>query len=167
MIDKSITINGPGSDLLGVYRSSQTSFRIFHVMPGISVTIAGLTISGGSGDQQGGGGILNDHPTLTLDSCAAQNSFTAQFSAGGGIYNDGSAGSATLTILNSSVSGNYAYDAGGIYNDAYNGGSATVSLTNSTVNGNTAAYTASRLAVVTLAVSTMVAYPDDHRQRRE
>ena len=47
VIDKSITINGPGLDLLGVYRSSQTSFRIFHVMPGISVTIAGLTISGG------------------------------------------------------------------------------------------------------------------------
>ena len=142
VIDKSITINGPGSDLLGVYRSSQTSFRIFHVMPGISVTIAGLTISGGNGDQQGGGGILNDHSTLTMDSCAVQNSFTAQFNAGGGIYNDGSAGSATLTILNSSVSGNYAHDAGGgIYNDAYNGGSATVSLTNSTVNGNTAAYT--------------------------
>src|SRR4051812_19914742 len=30
VIDKSITINGPGTNLLGVYRSSQTSFRIFH-----------------------------------------------------------------------------------------------------------------------------------------
>jgi hypothetical protein len=142
VIDKSITINGPGLNLLGVYRSSQTDFRIFHVMPGFTVTIAGLTISGGDGGKQGGGGILNDHSTLTLDSCAVQNSFTAQFSAGGGIYNDGSAGTATLTILNSSVSGNYAYDAGGgIYNDGYNGGNAIVSLTNSTVNGNTAAYT--------------------------
>ena len=139
VIDKSITIRGPGSNLLGVYRSSQTSFRIFHVMPGITVTIADLTISGGDGGEQGGGGILNDHGILTIDSCVVQNSFGQN---AGGVYNDGSAGSATLTILSSSISGNYAaYAGGGIYNDGYNGGNATVSLTNSTVNGNTAAYT--------------------------
>jgi hypothetical protein len=138
VIDKSITINGPGSNLVGVYRSSQTSFRIFHVMPGISVIIAGLTISGGDGGEEGGGGILNDHGILTIDSCVVQNSFGQN---GGAVYNDGSAGSATLAILNGSISANYAaYAGGGIYNDGYNGGNATVSLTNSTVNGNTAAY---------------------------
>ena len=43
--------------------------------PTSTVTIAGLTISGGGvGDQQGGGGILNDHATLTIQSCAVQNS---------------------------------------------------------------------------------------------
>ena len=67
VIDKSITINGPGADSLGVYRSSQTSFRIFHIMSGVSARIAGLTISSGDGDQQGGGGILNDHAVLTMD----------------------------------------------------------------------------------------------------
>jgi len=142
VIDKSITINGPGSNLLGIYRSSQTGFRIFHVMPGISATISGLTISGG-GDvvQPGGGGILNDHAILTIDSCVVQNSFAAEFSSGGGVFNDGSGGSATLTILNSSVSANYADGAGGgIYNYAYNDGSATVSLMDSTVNDNTAAH---------------------------
>jgi hypothetical protein len=141
VIDKSITINGPGQNLLGVYRSSQTSFRIMHVMPGVTVTIAGLTISTGDGGQQGGGGILNDHAMLTMESCVVQNSFGGQYNNGGGVYNDGSGGSATLTILNSTVSGNYAYSAGGgIYNDASNGGSATGSLTNSSINGNIAAH---------------------------
>ena len=141
VIDQSLTINGPGPNLLGVYRSSQTSFRIFHVMPGFAVTIAGLTINGGAGDQPSGSGILNDHANLTIDSCAVQNSFAAQYNSSSGIYNDGSAGSATLTIVNSSVSGNYAYDAGGgIHNDASNSGTATVSLSNSSVNENVAAF---------------------------
>src|SRR5947199_7967041 len=47
VIDKSITINGPGTDLLGVFRSSNAYFRIFHVMPNYTVTIAGLTMSSG------------------------------------------------------------------------------------------------------------------------
>jgi len=159
VIGKNITINGPGPNLLGVYRSSNSSFRVFHVMPGSTATIAGLTISGGDGGQQGGGGGLNDHATLTIDNCAVQNSFALQSNSGGGVYNDGSAGSATLTILNSSISGNYAaYAGGGIYNDGYNGGNATVSLTNSTVNGNTAAYTGFPTGGGSaLAVSTMVA----------
>lgn len=144
VVDKSITVNGPGPNLLGISRtSSQPSFRIFHVMPGLSVTIAGLTISGGDGGQQGGGGILNDHAILTIDNCVVQNSFVVQYNSGGGIYNDGSAGSSTLTVLNSTVTGNHAYSAGGgIYNAADNGGSAAVSLTNSTVHGNTAAHDA-------------------------
>jgi hypothetical protein len=141
VIDKNVIINGPGSNLLGVFRSSQTSFRIMHVMPGVTATIAGLTISSGDGGQPGGGGILNDHAILTVDGCAVKNSFALESSSGGGVYNDGSGGSATLTILNTTVSGNYAYYAGGgIYNDAYNGGSATLSLMNSTVDGNVAAY---------------------------
>jgi hypothetical protein len=140
VIDKSISITGPGSNLLGVYGASQTGLRIFHVMPGVTATIAGLTISGGAGDQKGGGGILNDHATVTIDSCIVQNSFAVELNSGGGIYNDGSGGSATLTILNSTVSENYAYLAGGgIYNDG-DGGRATLNITNSTVDGNGAAH---------------------------
>jgi hypothetical protein len=141
VVDKDVIINGPGPDLLGVFRSSNAYFRIFHVMPNSTVTIAGLTISGGAGDQRGGGGILNDHATLTIEGCAVQNSFALQYNSGGGVYNNGSGGTATLTILNSSISGNGAYYAGGgIYNDAQNGGSATMSLTGSTIDRNFAAY---------------------------
>jgi hypothetical protein len=139
VIDKNVTINGRGPNLVGVYRSSQTTFRIFHVMPGYTATIAGLTISGGDGGQQGGGGILNDHAMLTMDNCVVQNSFA--YNSGGGIYNDGSGGNATLTILNSAVSGNHTNSGGGgIYDDAWDGGSATLTITNSIVTNNAAAF---------------------------
>ena len=137
-IDKNITISGPGSDMLTVSTSSGT-FRIFHVMPGRTVIIRGVTISGGNYSPNGPG-VLNDHAVLTMDSCAVQNHFT-QYNNGGGVYNDGSAGSATLTILNSTVTDNYAYSAGGgIYNDASNGGGATLSLMNSIINSNFAGH---------------------------
>src|SRR5947208_10323525 len=69
VVDKNITISGPGPDLLAISRSSGT-FRIFHVMPGLTVTIAGLMISNGDAHFDFGGGILNDHETLTLTNCA-------------------------------------------------------------------------------------------------
>jgi hypothetical protein len=141
VVDKDVIINGPGPNLLGVFRSSNAYFRIFHVMPNSTVTIAGLTMSNGAGDQQGGGGILNDHATLTIEGCAVQNSFALQSNSGGGVFNDGSEGTATLTVLNSSISGNSAYFAGGgIYNDSQNGGSATLTIMNSTIDFNFAAY---------------------------
>jgi predicted outer membrane repeat protein len=139
VIDKSITINGPGPDMLAVSRSPNMQFRIFHVMPGFTVTIAGLTISGGNSGQQGGGAILNDHATLTILNSTIYSNHSD--SAGGGIYNDArNSGSATLTITNSSVSGNTAGfnnfpistgEGGGIYND---GG--TVMIINSSVSNN-------------------------------
>jgi hypothetical protein len=67
-IDKNITISGPGPNLLTVSRSSGT-FRIFHVLPGHTDTIQGLTISGGNATPNGSG-VLNDHAVLTMDSCA-------------------------------------------------------------------------------------------------
>jgi hypothetical protein len=141
VIDKDVIINGPGPNLLGVYRSSQTKFRMMHVMPGVTATIGGLSISNGDGGEQGGGGILNDHAILTMESCTVENNSALESNSGGGVYNDGSAGSATLTILNSTVSGNHAYFAGGgIYNDAFNGGSATFTITNSVVNNNVASF---------------------------
>ena len=144
VIDKSATIIGPGPNVLKVYRSSQTSFRVFHVMPGSTVTIGDLTISGGDGGQEGGGGILNDHAVLTMARCAVQSCGS---NLGGGIYNDGSGGSAALTILDSiiggnpPISGNYAFSAGGgLYNGAENGGSATLTVMNSSVSHNVAAF---------------------------
>jgi hypothetical protein len=158
VIDKNVTINGLGPNSLGVFRSSNTSFRIFHVMPGSTATIIGLTINGGDGGQQGGGGILNDHAILTMNNCVVQNSFALHDNSGGGIYNDGSGSSATLTILNSTVSGNYAYLAGGgIYSDASNGGSAILTITSSAVSNNTAAFSDIGKSGARAAVSTTVA----------
>jgi len=132
-IDKHITIDGPGADQLAVTRSSG-AFRIFHVLPDHIVTIEGLTISAGQGIN--GGGLLNDHATLTLNNCAVQNN-SARF--GGGVYNDASGSGATLNIFNTIVSGNLSSSTG---NSAFGGGicnidtGANLTITNSAVNGN-------------------------------
>jgi hypothetical protein len=138
LIDKSVTISGPGTATLAV--DGNFTSRVFHIGPGKTVSISGLTLTNGYAGSEHGGGILNDHATLTMDRCAVQNSF-AQSPHGGGIYNDGSGGSATLTILNSSVSLNGAsYNGGGIYNDADNKGNATVAIMNSIVTNNRAGF---------------------------
>src|SRR2546430_5360514 len=105
VVDKNITISGPGPDLLAISRSSGT-FRIFHVMPGLTVTIAGLMISTGDAHFDFGGGILNDHAALTLTNCAVDANVASY--GGGGIYDDDDGGSAKLNIVGSTVSGNSA-----------------------------------------------------------
>ena len=55
---------------------------------------------------------------------------------GGGIFNSSFGGSATLTVSNSTLSGNSASNGGGIYNN--NG---TLTITNSTLSGNSASDT--------------------------
>jgi Right handed beta helix region len=135
-VDKNITISGPGANQLAVTRSSGT-FRILHLLPGHTVKIEGLTIGGGNGSLgPNGSGVLNDHATLTMNSCAVQDNI-GQGNQGAGIYNDGS--SATLTILNSTISGNASYggaigcfsSGGGLYN-----GGGTLTITNSVVSNN-------------------------------
>jgi hypothetical protein len=106
--------------------------RVFYISPGKTVTISGLTILNGSAEPPNywGGGIYNDHATLTLNNCTISGNLADQGS-GGGIYNDGHAGSATLTINNCTISGNSAWPGGGIFNDQ-----GTVTITNSTLSGN-------------------------------
>jgi hypothetical protein len=135
VIDKNMTINGPGPNTVTISGSfSYPSFRIFHVMSGHTATIQGLTITGGSvGFGEVGGGILNDHATLMLSDCTVE--FNASADAGGGICNDGSNGSATMTIVNSTVSGNRSPFGGGVLNEA-NEGNATLAIVNSIVSDN-------------------------------
>jgi len=159
-IDKNLTINGPGANLLTI--SGNGASRIFDVQSG-TVNISGLMIANGSGGN--GGGILNQG-TLTLTGCAISGNSAPV--AGGGIENDGENRTVTLTIANSTISGNTGpsfgagiYNAGfhgnatlniinsaisanlntsfggGIYNDG-NSGTATLNVTNSTISGNTA-----------------------------
>jgi CSLREA domain-containing protein len=162
-----VTITGPGANVLTVQRAGGTcsdnaasctstnltqcgnpatavciAFRIFTVNSGKTVTISGLTIANGS--EFNGGGIYNDHATLTISNCTISgNSAT---NAGGGIYNNGSGGggNATLHIVNSTISGNSpapgGFAGGGIFNDAESGGSAALTVINSTISGNSASY---------------------------
>lgn len=146
-IDKSITIDGLGANVLVVQRDAAApAFRIFQVNPGHTVTIQGLTISNGlaqgGGSASAGGGIYNDHSILTVNSCLlnGNNSVPSNSYGGGGINSDGSSGSATLTVINSTLSGNSAGNGfgGGISNNGTFGGSATLIVVNSTLSGNSA-----------------------------
>jgi hypothetical protein len=105
-ITKSITISA-SPQMVTVQRSSQTEFRIFHVMPGHSVEINGLTIQGGHITGDNGGGILNDNSTLTIAQCTVfGNTIVSASSAnnsGGGIYNSG-----TMTLNQIIVNNNNA-----------------------------------------------------------
>jgi len=153
LIDQSITIKGFQLYPLPVQRSTAggtPAFRIFHVTPGHTVTIQGLTISNGSAQggvpERWGGGIYNDGSTLTVSYCVISgNSATGAGGNGGGIFNNAnSSGHADLTISKSIVSGNSAYgntSGGGIFN---NGAGqlhhATVVLNDSTISGNSASH---------------------------
>jgi hypothetical protein len=108
---------------------------VFNISSGKTVTISGLTITNGSFSFGDGGGIVNDHATLTVSNCTVSGN-SAVF--GGGIHINGNSGSATLTINNSTVSGNSANGTGGgILNDGL-AGSATLTINNSTFSGNSA-----------------------------
>jgi len=129
------------------------------VSSGVTATIAGLTITNGRSEEGAGGGIYNDHSTLTLSNCIVSGSYSAL--GGGGIYNDystltlsncivsgnssdsGGGGiynhHATMVVDRCTVSGNYdPYAGGAVYNDGSNG-SATLTVTNSTLSNNHAA----------------------------
>jgi hypothetical protein len=135
VVDKSVTISGPGAANLWVIGSGYS--RVFYIGVGKTVTISGLNIANGADDV--GGGIYNDHSTLTVSNCGILGNFAV--GDGGGIYNDGSGGSAALIINNSTLGGNQAYygDGGGIYNTATEG-SETVTVINSTLRNNSAGY---------------------------
>jgi uncharacterized repeat protein (TIGR01451 family) len=139
VVDKSVTILGPGPANLTVDANHLS--RVFHITPGHTVTINGLTIANGlaSGTSPAdlGGGIYNDHSNLALNnSTISSNSAEGH---GGGIYNDGSnSSSATLNVVNCTLGGNSAAsDGGGIYNDG-EAGSATLTIVNSTLSENSA-----------------------------
>jgi hypothetical protein len=131
VIDKNITVSGPGPDMLAVSRTSNTQFRIFHVTASRTVSIEGLTISSGDAQFDYGGGILNDQATLTLTNCSVVDNIA--YSGGGGIYNNDGG---SLTILNSTISGNRAGGGKNPYGGGVAGGSLTI--INSTISGNSA-----------------------------
>src|ERR1700730_7956796 len=108
-IDKSLTLSG-APQIVTVARSSQTEFRIFHVMPDHSVEIDGLTISDGHITDDNGGGILNDNSTLTIAHCTVNGNAIVSVSSnnfGGGIHNSG-----TMTLDQVIVNNNNAFFSG-------------------------------------------------------
>jgi predicted outer membrane repeat protein len=138
VIDKNITISGPGSNLLTVRPSQGSFFRVFKVMPSHSITIQGITISFGyAGFAQGGGVYLDEHVTATIADCVLTNNFTGDI--GGAIFIDGYGGGAMLTVLNSTITGNTAgnTDNGGSGAGIYSSAD-VLTIIDSTISNNTA-----------------------------
>ena len=140
LVDKSVAIIGPGANTLAV--DANHASRVFYIASGKTVTISGLSITNGTASPSvpyyyNGGGIYNDHATLTVSNCTVSGNSTPtdSFGQGGGIFNDGSFGSAPLTVINCTISGNAAVPGtgGGITN--YGG---TLTITNSTLSSNSA-----------------------------
>lgn len=146
LVNKSVTISGPGAGQLSV--DGNAASRVFYIISCTTATISGLTITNGlattapSFSGFNGGGIYNDHSTLTVSNCTLSgNSANGD---GGGIFNNGQSGRATLTINNSTISGNFTFfgggdaQGGGLYNDASYSGTATLTINNSTLSDNSA-----------------------------
>ena len=161
-IDKSLTLSG-APQMVTVQRSSQTEFRIFHVMPGHSVEINGLTIYGGYITGDNGGGILNDNSTLTIAQCTVWAntivSASSEDNSGGGIYNSG-----TMTLNQVIVNNNNAVFGGDPSAVPFGGGisnTGTMIILAGTVQSNMGFYFAggiynSNTGMLTITGSTIV-----------
>src|SRR5262245_59163887 len=103
-INKNLTIQGPGANVLAV--SGSNASKVFQIEPGVTVAISGLTVQNGTGLL--GSGIANSG-TLTLTDVAVINNGVVG-TAGGGIYNNGSA---NLTMQQVLVANNKSSNGGG------------------------------------------------------
>src|SRR5438105_206391 len=134
-IAQSLDIEGPGADQLAV--SGNHASRIFAVSGGVTVIIAGLTISDGMVvGSDVGGGILNMGSTLTLaNDVLANNQVVSDpgSTAQGGAL--GNVAGATLTVSNSLFSHNQAKGSSG--GSQANGGAIVNSASRLTVSHST------------------------------
>ncbi|MEP6685350.1 MAG: choice-of-anchor Q domain-containing protein [Verrucomicrobiota bacterium] len=146
VINKSMTISGPGANLITVQRDAAAApFRIFYVTFGLTVALDGLTISNGFAQgpnalDKVGGGIFNNSSILTVNRCVLSGNMAAGASpfGGGGIYSSSSGGppTATLTVANCTLNGNSAPE--GFGGAISNAGNAVLRVVNSTLSDNSA-----------------------------
>jgi hypothetical protein len=136
LVDKSVTINGPGAEKLSVQNTRLS--RVFEIASGETVTISGFEIS--SGQALVGGGIYNAG-ILKFVGCTISGNEAGgvrQNGLGGGIYN---ASGAEIAIINSTISDNNVNGlsqqpdlGGGIFNED----GAILTVINCVISGNEA-----------------------------
>jgi hypothetical protein len=134
-IGKSVSLIGAGANQTTITQSGSDS--VITIGSGVSVTIKGVTVSGGSAvvsnlDCIGSGGGINNSGDLTLRNSRVSDNSAAGF--GGGIANSSTG---NLTLFGTLVSGNDVFCAG--VNGAVGGGIAnagTATLYASTVSRN-------------------------------
>jgi len=125
-----VTIQGTGARTT-VLQGNDT-VRILSIAGGLSeVTLSGLTVTGGDAGAGNGGGIRSSSNLNLLGVAVVDNRANPDppFALGGGIYMEPGA---DLTVRDSLIAGNTAYNGGGLYAQG------ALSLSNTTVTGNTA-----------------------------
>jgi hypothetical protein len=129
-IKKSLALRGAGPGNTVLQGSGAPNRRVVAVSAGVVATLEGLTITGGTIDEMGaGGGFINDGTATLIEVMVSGN----EAGGGGGLMNNPGA---SLTLIDSTVTGNTAtgqQDGGA---GIRNGIGATLSLINSTVSGN-------------------------------
>jgi hypothetical protein len=130
LLNKSITLNGPGANILSLNGNSSSS--VLHIASGSSL-IANLGITNGYTTESGGGVVIGGG-SLTLSNCTVRGCYAEGIFGGGGLY----VGPGNLSLVNCSITENDSPSIGG--GVAINlGGS--VSMLNSTISGNSASDT--------------------------
>ncbi len=130
-ISKSTIIQGPGSGSLTVQNTiaAGTTARVFNITAG-TVSMSGLTVTGGNATSNGGG--IATAGTTTLTGMVVTGNKTT--TDGGGIVVSGG----SLTLVNSVVDGNFGTGTGSQGGGVRIGGAQTLTVTNSTISNNTA-----------------------------
>lgn len=130
VIAKSLTLSGPGANLLTLQVAPPDTFRVFNINgSGAQVWLSGVTVRGGNAVGNNGGGInANGGVALTLASCQVSGNFASR---GAGLY---VTSDSSLTLLQSTVSGNTdggpSPSAAGVHSEG------ALVVTNSTISGN-------------------------------
>jgi hypothetical protein len=131
-LTRSVSIDGPGANLLTLRRDTGGDYRILQVTGGASVSLSGLTIANGYLASSGGSGIYVNQASLSADGIVLTGNGSIDPVNGGALLAD----TATVTIRNSAIVNNRSAGVGGgVY--IYFGGNLT--LEDTTLSGNTAA----------------------------
>jgi hypothetical protein len=142
-IEDDLAITGPGPESLTVRRDSTAAFfRVFEFNAGVTGSLTGMTVTGGS--SSAGGGILNGSGSLTLTRVAVVGNEAVEeeedaviTADGGGIHSAG-----PLTLHESVISGNQATASGGSTETAAGGAGiftfGKLTIDRSTISGNVA-----------------------------
>ncbi len=155
-INKSLTINGPGADVLAI--SGNNTSRVIQISSGnFTVTITGLTIRDGfvSASVAEGGGINNQSTgTVTLNSCYILNNLvngtgSSGLTARGGGINNRPGSNGRMILNNCLVQGNITRattsvvisTGGGILNVSFGSQPSHLEVYNCLITGNSASTT--------------------------
>ena len=125
-----IDITGSGADLIDIHNTQiqHPTSTLFQLNNGATLSLKGVTLSGGNTDSSGGAILAVGTSTLTIDECSISNNLAA--GSGGGIA---TGPNVTTTITNSTIYNNKAsagVGGGGIDNEG------TLSIVNSTISKN-------------------------------